>query len=135
MPRTNTHSHARRAIFYESLADSVGKLNWHSITHLSIPRVLRSIQHKIVWESLNPSRHIYGVGERVGFVVEPVLSGAVLSVVKADAEDNVTFYDLFEVEPGVGGAEGVRTECPVDRHCVGLSGRSTDQIKIKNYRN
>lgn len=46
-------------------------------------------------ENPNPSRHIYGVGEKVRFRVAPVVPRANLRVVKADDGDNVTDYDTF----------------------------------------
>ena len=47
-------------------------------------------------ENHNPSRHVYGVGEKVRFKVTPVVPGGTLHVVKADSGDIVTDYDTFE---------------------------------------
>lgn len=47
-------------------------------------------------ENPNPSRHVYGVGEKVRFKVTPVVSDGTLHVVKTDSGDNVTDYDTFE---------------------------------------
>jgi len=41
------------------------------------------------------TRHTYGVGEKVRFIVTPALSSITLRAVKADTTDDVTPYDTF----------------------------------------
>ena len=68
-------------------------------------------------ENHNPSRHVYGVGEKVRFKVTPVVSGGTLRVIKADSGDNVTDYDTFayEREIAVSGADVY--QCPAAGMC------------------
>ena len=58
------------------------------------------------------NRHVYGVGEKVRFKVTPVVSGANLRVVKADAGDNVTDYDTFGYEREIAVSGDDVYQCP-----------------------
>jgi len=64
-------------------------------------------------ENTNQNRHVYGVGEKVKFLVTPNLSEIEMSVDKADSTDNVTAYDTFggELQVNAGGDVNVYT-CP-----------------------
>ena len=58
------------------------------------------------------NRHVYGVGEKVRFKVEPVVSSANLRVVKADSGDNVTDYDTFGYEREIAVSGDDVYQCP-----------------------
>ena len=63
-------------------------------------------------ENASPSRHVYGVGERVKFKIEPLSSEVTLRVVKADSGDYATVYDTFDGEREVSGACERFYTCP-----------------------
>ncbi|MBQ3340860.1 MAG: hypothetical protein IJG84_03110 [Kiritimatiellae bacterium] len=67
----------------------------------------------VALENTNQNRHVYGVGEKVKFIVTPNLPQVAMSVNKADSTDRVTAYDTFggELQVNAGGDVNVYT-CP-----------------------
>ena len=63
-------------------------------------------------ENHNPSRHMYGVGEKVRFKIYPQEPIAKFEVVKADSGDNVTVYDTFAGDLSVENAQERVYTCP-----------------------
>lgn len=74
-------------------------------------------------ENPNPSRHIYGVGEKVRFRVTPSIDDVRLNVVKGDTEDMVypdmmSVYDTFEKKFEVRGSATHVYTCPISANYV-----------------
>lgn len=63
-------------------------------------------------ENHNPSRHVYGVGEKIRFSVLPVLTTVSFSVTKGDSTDIATFYDTFSYEHIVDASVEREYVCP-----------------------
>ncbi len=67
-------------------------------------------------ENPNPSRHVYGVGEKIRFTATPLLSSVVFSTEKLDVGDKHGYYELFE-DGETATADSPRTyTCPISEN-------------------
>ena len=79
------------AVFHEDFLDAVHS----SDTSMTSVKVELEAVYEAP-ENPNPSRHVYGVGEKVNFKVTPQSSEIMLSTDKLDTGDQRDYYELFE---------------------------------------
>ena len=107
-PSASANDIAATAIFTENVEGAEPEVTSNTLT---------SVKVELTTEYAAPEnpcshRHVYGVGERVGFYITPSLSCMTMQVVKADTSDNRTVYDTFGGEFSVP-AGGTNTyTCP-----------------------
>lgn len=64
-------------------------------------------------ENHNPSRHVYGVGEKVKFTVTPQEEAIKLKTEKLDTDDHEYRYELFEGQAEVNASSSREYVCPI----------------------